>query len=108
MLKEDVTMLDVKPQASSDEKLHSRIQFLEAQCRSLQMNIKYQRYHLLETDEKTINLLLRLVPYKLRSAEKIRALANSNLSWKQILWRHPLKIKLWMTARRLQRGQTGK
>lgn len=92
-------------QNDSNGMLRNRIRFLEEQCQSLRLSMKYQRYRLLETDDKAIDLLLRLVPSKIRSVEKIRSLASSKRSWKHVFWRHPFKIGLWMTVKRLQHGE---
>ncbi|RCL01504.1 MAG: hypothetical protein JSC085_000388 [Candidatus Tokpelaia sp. JSC085] len=96
----------------SNEMLLTRIQLLEKQCQSLRLNIKYQRYHLLQMNSnphsfnnEVTDLLLKLVPYKFRSVDHVKDLAYSSDSWKKIMWRHPFKVQLWMTVKRLQRRQ---
>jgi len=98
------------PHQVSRDFLERRIEFLEEQLRSTRASMKYQRYSLLERgniaydNKDLLGLLYKLVPYKCRSPQKIYALAYSKFSWQRLLWRHPFKFKIWMTAKKLQRG----
>jgi len=88
------------PPSTDMVKLKARLDFIEQQYKSLQLNMKYQREAFLKNTDDS--LLLKLAPPRYRSLEKLKQIASMPFGWRSVLWRHPLKFSLWWTARKLQ------